>query len=214
MAIHEPVPFIVKPEECVVTYSCEEPLYNLCDMQNDLTETTFDPLTGKYSFESTDITFYGSQNITITINGETAQSTDSFSFVINLIEPCATATIEIDADIIENQIYHAVYSNNTATVIPLNPYYVKLSTTTDLCPAFKLDIVNKDGSHLDSALFSYNKASDEFICDTRDAASVGTYELKVVASFTSDIYTQSSDFPFTVILTDFTDRPYLDYDAL
>ena len=35
-------PFLVSPVECQVTYSCAEPLFNLCDYSSESTTATFD----------------------------------------------------------------------------------------------------------------------------------------------------------------------------
>ena len=62
-------PFDVSPEKCLVTYSCESSIPNLCNLSNIATKATFDTSSLSYSFKSTDIASYGTQKVTFIITG-------------------------------------------------------------------------------------------------------------------------------------------------
>ena len=50
--------------------------------------------------------------------------------------------------------------------------------------------------------------------DTQDPATEGTYQLKLIAYFESETYTQFSEHDFTVTLVDYSDKPLLQYQSL
>ena len=111
---------------------------------------------------------------------------------MNLVDPCEVAELIIHPDTIINEFYYAIFSTNEAVSVPLYPSKIDLSTGASVCPAIQIEVENADGTALNNAMFSYDQAHHRFICDTREISLVGTYEMKVVASFMSEIYIQTS----------------------
>ena len=50
--------------------------------------------------------------------------------------------------------------------------------------------------------------------ETRDPNTEGTYNLKLIARFASETYTQVTEHDFTVTLVDYSDKPLLQYQSL
>ena len=94
------IPFTVMPDECHVDYVCYEPFYRICNYTVGTTVVSFDSNTGDFSFTSSDIETFGTQSLFITITGFSGNSTESFSFDLNLIDLCEVATINIDPTIV------------------------------------------------------------------------------------------------------------------
>ena len=89
-----------------------------------------------------------------------------------------------------------------------------MTTGATVCPNYRIRIINEDGSELNNSVFNFDQNSSEFRIDTRDVSLSDTYRFKIVVSFDSSLYQQTSESGFTAILTDYTDKPYLDYDEL
>ena len=91
---------------------------------------------------------------------------------------------------------------------------ISLTTGATVCPNYQITIINDDGSELNSNVFTFDQTSSEFRIDTRDVSLSGTYQLKIVVCFDSSLYRQTSESGFTAILTDYSEKPYLNYDDL
>ena len=106
--------------------------------------------------------------ICVNVNGqsscpeETDESTGvmSFTFELNLVDPCDIAEFSIDPSIINPSIYYGVYTDNIEMVTSLSQSLVTSSHPSPLCPDIVLDVVNANGSPLDGIIFSYNSTAD------------------------------------------------------
>ena len=52
-------PFEVLPVECLVSYTCHEPIYNLCNYESETTSASFDAVYGVFTFTSNDVATFG-----------------------------------------------------------------------------------------------------------------------------------------------------------
>ena len=110
------IPFTVTPPECTITYECTESLLNLCNFSSETTTSTFDTNSGEFSFNSSDITTFGTQTVSFTITGQAGQSTESITYELNFIDPCSASEIVIDPLIIPNSIDFNIHASNSALV--------------------------------------------------------------------------------------------------
>lgn len=83
------------------------------------------------------------------------------------------------------------------------------SPTSSLCPSIELSIVNSDDSPLDGVVFTFNQMTHEFTIDSQDINDAGSYNMKVVASFSGGTYIQTEELEFTSILVDYCDSVVL-----
>ena len=148
------------------------------------------------------------------IIGFAGASTKSITFQLHLIDPCSLGAINIDPTLMETAITFGVYERNIVYINFLDTSLVTFNPASELCPDIELNIVNHDGSPLNNDIFTYDTETLKFIIDSQDPSVVGTYNLKVVASFTGGIYSQTDEHSFKVMLVDYTDKPYLQYLAL
>ena len=84
---------------------------------------------------------------------------------------------------------------------------------TAACPPIELDVLNSNGSALDSAIFTFTSGTSTFEIESSDPAKVATYNLKVTAKYTGASYTNISELPFTVIVAA-TDSIFQEAEAL
>ena len=99
------MPFTASSGACSIIYSCmmsQGPAHDLCDYSDGTTTSTFDTNTGTFSFTSSDVQLFGTQTVSFTITGAAGGSAESFAFDLNLIDPCSTAVISIDPQIIDS----------------------------------------------------------------------------------------------------------------
>lgn len=93
-------PFVSDPPVCTVTYSCSmlvsSPRTDLCSIIDGSTIGAFDPLTGDYSFQSTDLASYPKGLYQFEITGTVGTKSDKIIVNINLNDPCATAVITLE----------------------------------------------------------------------------------------------------------------------
>ena len=73
---------------------------------------------------------------------------------------------------------------------------------TATCPAIELDVLNNNGSALDSTVFTFTSGTSTFEIESSDTAEVATYNLKVTAKYTGASYININELPFTVIVDD------------
>jgi len=132
---------------------------DLCNYSEGGTIAIFDKSTGAFSFNSTDLITFGSQTVTFEITATSGKTTETFTFDLNLINPCLVAEFDIDPDIIHEEIDYNVYSSNLASVISLDLALVSVSHPSTLCPPYEIDIVKDDYSQLDGLIFSYDSDS-------------------------------------------------------
>ena len=78
------------------------PTQNLCDYSDGQTTSTFDTDVGNFSFTSSEMQTFGTQTVSFAITGTAGGSAESFTFDLNLIDPCSAATISIDPQIIDS----------------------------------------------------------------------------------------------------------------
>ena len=71
---------------------------------------------------------------------------------------------------------------------------------TAACPPIELDVLNSNGSALDSAIFTFTSGTSTFEIESSDIAKLDTYNLKVTAKYTGASYINISELPFTVIV--------------
>ena len=165
-AIFNLTPFTVSPQRCYVSYSCEEPLFNLCDFSDGSTTSLFDTDTGDFTFASDDTLYFGSQTISLTITGTAGGSKESFTFDLNLVDPCSTATFDIDSSIISQEISYNVHPSSTPIEVTLDPSLVTLTPDSNLCPSIEIIIIKEDESSLDDAFLHYDADTFKFRIDS------------------------------------------------
>ena len=73
---------------------------------------------------------------------------------------------------------------------------------TATCPTIELDILNSDGSALDSTVFTFTSGTSTLDIESSDPTKVATYNLKVTAKYTGASNLNISELPFTVTVAD------------
>ena len=121
-----------------------------------MTTSLFNTETGVFDFTSSDLLYFGTQTITLTITGTVGESTESFTVALNLINPCSVATFDINPSIISEEIVYNVYPYNDAYEKTLNSSMITQSLTSTRCPSIEINIVNEDGSSLSEPFLNYN----------------------------------------------------------
>ena len=72
---------------------------------------------------------------------------NTFTFDLNLIDPCLVSKFEISSSMIENEISYNVFASNKASIVAkLDTKHVIVSHQSTLCPEIKLQIINADDS--------------------------------------------------------------------
>ena len=178
-------------------------MHDLCNYSDEATEAKFNQSTGAFTFNSTDIVKLGTQTVIFEITATSGKSTETYTFGLNLINPCLVAEFNIDPDIIHEEINYNVYSANSATVIPIDQALISVSHPSSLCPAYEIDIVKDDYAELDNTIFSFDTNSKLLLIDTRNPTHIDSYNLKLVANFEGDFYPQTGELPFKVNLVDY-----------
>ena len=82
--------------QCQVSFQCamiSTTTVDLCNYSDALTTTSFDPVTGVFSFDSDDYFTYGSQTLIFEITATSGNDAEAFLFDIILQSPCDSATI-------------------------------------------------------------------------------------------------------------------------
>ena len=179
------------------------PINDLCDFKDENTEAVFDLETGQYTFRSTDLITFGTQKVSFEITARSGDSSSTFTFDLNLVNPCLISEFNIDPDIISQEITHNIYYSNQATQISLDPSMVSQSHTSDLCPPYQLNIVSNEKSLPDGLVFEYDVDSKQLTIDTNNPQHAGNYDMKVVASYEGGTYSQSDEKMFRVKLIDY-----------
>ena len=66
-----------------------------------------------------------------------------------------------------------------------------------------MDVISKKNTLPDGLVFAYDTESKLLTIDTNDPRHSGNYDLKIVASFQGDHYSQTQEHPFKVNLIDY-----------
>lgn len=78
---------------------------------------------------------------------------ETFTVELNLVSPCVLENLKY-SKIIDDTIYHAIYTDNKPTITILDPASVILADEAAVCRQFiTLDIVNEDDSPLNGDVF-------------------------------------------------------------
>ena len=80
---------------------------------------------------------------------------------------------------------------------------INFSPQSTHCPAIVLDVVNLDGTQIQSEKFRYDAQTNHFWISSKDKADMGQYQFKIQAGFEGDKYTQISELVFNVLLIDY-----------
>ena len=102
-------------------------------------------------------------------------SVSSFTFDLNLVDPCEIATIDIDKGIIAESIYYGIYNGNTPISVLIDSDMVEFSPISNLCPDIVLEIVNFDGSPISGENFVYDTLTSEISIFSTNTTDVGQY---------------------------------------
>ena len=94
-----------------------------------------------------------------------------------------------------------------ADIQVLSESYVSSDSVTNLhratCPAIELEVLNSNGTPLDSAVFTFTPGTSTFEIETDDSTKVATYNLKVTAKYTGDPeFSIDDELSFTVTIAD------------
>lgn len=103
-------PFAVEPSACFFKYSCDVisgPRLDLCSAPvNDRTKINFDPMTGNYYFETSEMWAYPPGDYVFEITGSVGTKSDSITFVMTLLDPCPGTQLKIvEPDPFRNATY-------------------------------------------------------------------------------------------------------------
>ena len=132
--------------ECPLTVTCSSTGGNgrdFCIPSTGITRISYvhDALLGthRYEFESSDHIGIGNQTVTITTTANQASSSATFSFTLNLIDPCEQQSIVINPSITPATLYK-IYTGNSAQVETLtgmagssSHFYYTPHTTNQQC---------------------------------------------------------------------------------
>ena len=78
----------------------------MCAYTDEHTSISFDATTGNFSFHSNDFPQFGVQTINYEITGYNADTSSSFLFSLDLVDPCQIATINIAPSIINTSLVY------------------------------------------------------------------------------------------------------------
>lgn len=97
-------PIDVEPSVCPITYSCSEdfPYFDgTCSFTSpEGTISSFNAASGALSFTSPENIKFGSQVVTFTITASVGLNSETFNVIMNLIDPCTDATLNLDPSIV------------------------------------------------------------------------------------------------------------------
>ena len=102
-------------------------------------------------------------------------SVSSFTFDLNLVDPCEIATIDIDKGIIAESIYYGIYNGNTPISVLIDSDMVEFSPISNLCPDIVLEVVNFDGSPVSGENFVYDTLTSDITIFSTNTSDVGQY---------------------------------------
>ena len=71
------------------------PRLDICDVNEVLTQAAFDPVTGRYTFQSTDMASYPAGIYTLQITGTVDLESASQIIEVELVDPCPTAALTL-----------------------------------------------------------------------------------------------------------------------
>ena len=119
------------------------------------------------------------------MSGSTPSSSDYFTLSFNLKDPCDSASINIDPQIINPTILFVINDPSSQDTYTLDPTLVSLSTDA-ICPAIELNIVNANGQQLPPNIMNFDAATKTLNIVAMDSAfDVGDYPAKIIARFAS-----------------------------
>ena len=95
-----PTGYTVDPILCLpdMVYSCEVimgPTLDICDVNDVLTQASIDPVTGRYTFQSTDMAGYPAGTYTLQITGTVGLKSATQTIEVELVDPCPTAALTL-----------------------------------------------------------------------------------------------------------------------
>ena len=102
------IAFEVHPPICPVTYSCEVisgPRTDICSVDDGGTQASFHPSTGNYEFESIDMLNYPPGVYDFKVTGTVGTKSDFIIFTMELVDPCLTATLSLQASPFSDNTY-------------------------------------------------------------------------------------------------------------
>ena len=188
--------------------NCPAYLFTFTDQSNaaiDGAIFTYDEPNLEFETASTDLAKAAAYPLRLSVryDGDAAHYTTfgQKDFTITLVDPCIAATLTVNAAILTStSITYALY--NPADSQVLSTSNVSSDEVTATCPAIELDVLNSDGSALDSAVFTFTSGTSTFEIESSDISKLATYNLKVTAKYTGATYINIYELLFTVIVAD------------
>ena len=111
---------------------------------------SFNSGSGIIQMETNDIASVGEYSLTFTANSEGYSNLSYFDFEVNIIDSCATATLDMSPMLgnaldvpIEYKVTSTAYENSLSTSL------IESSETTVICPATIMELRNSDGTVID-----------------------------------------------------------------
>ena len=186
--------------------NCPAYLFTFTDQSNaaiDGTVFTYDEPNLEFETASTNMTKAAVYPLRLSVryDGDTAHYTvfGQKDFTITLVDPCIAATLTVNAaNLTSTSITYSIYAPADSQI--LSTRNVSSDETTATCPAVELDVLNSDGSALDSAVFTFTSDTSTFEIESSDISKLATYNLKVTAKYTGASYVNIGELYFTVTL--------------
>ena len=196
--------FSISPAECALSYSAA-----VSPSADFITENT----SGLgMSWYTTDSDFAG-ETYTITVTAQADCLSNSVSYTLTILDPCASALLSLDPD---TQVF----------VSPLISYIVGsgdeifnwddsvvTSTTTIDCSKFAWSIVDLDtNSQPDPSVFTFDMDAQELIVNTSNVADIKTVTLRISVNY-EDYSTVEPAFKDFTVSIDFPCETGVTYDV-
>ena len=108
-------------------------------------------------------------------------NSNTFDFVVQLINPCLTATLTIDPSIMTSPIQYEVFDNPHEEIFEQSD--VTSSETTTTCPPFVFILTDQQGNALPTPLFDYYDSTTTLSIETDDVNEAGTYDLRLSVAY-------------------------------
>ena len=188
----------MNPSYCPISYSSSS-VPTIADTQ----VVVLNPASRTFTVKSNDLSLAGTYTITVTAlspNGVALTTpTLSFpklSFLLNLVDPCKTATLTINSTIIQAMTTYILADPEFSFPVLDLTKITSSVTTLATCPALQIDILTNTNGAIDSSVFTF--PSNILKVYTTDGTKVTTYNLKLKVKYTGASYTNSSSLNFTV----------------
>lgn len=122
---------------------------------------------------------------------------DEKQFSIEVVDPCKTATIDLNSDVVPNSKPSYTIGAG-ADVQQFDFSKASVSVTTVACPSLVFQLTKKDGSSLDASLFTFDGANEQLVTSSDDLSKARSYDLRLTATMDGNPIPGSFDITFTV----------------